>query len=144
VARVNVQLSDSPLLSLEQFPIGGINSVRGYRENTLLRDNGVFASLELRIPLWQRGKDEDRRTLLALVPFVDIGTGWRYVGPHEKSPSNDQDTLPSVGVGLVFDPVPQVHAQLYWGYALNRDFVIDRDRNLQDYGIHFAISVSAF
>lgn len=144
VARLNAQLSDSPLLSLEQFAIGGVSSVRGYRENTLLRDNGIFGSLELRVPVWQRGKDERRRTLLTLVPFVDVGSGWRHVSNGDLDRGNHQDTLASVGVGLVFEPVERVRAQLYWGYALNRDFVIKEDRNLQDYGLHFAISVSAF
>lgn len=144
VVRVNAQLSDRPLLSLEQFPLGGVNSVRGYRENTLLRDNAVFASLELRIPCWQRGPEEDRRTLLALVPFFDFGTGWRNVGRNEVHAGNDQDTLESVGIGLLFDPHPNVHFQVFYGYAFNRDFVIKHDRDLQDYGIHFAFSITAF
>jgi hemolysin activation/secretion protein len=43
VLRANAQFADHPLLSLEQFSLGGIASVRGYRENQLLRDNGLFA-----------------------------------------------------------------------------------------------------
>jgi hemolysin activation/secretion protein len=144
IARVNAQLSDGPLLSLEQFPIGGVNSVRGYRENTLLRDNGVFGSLELRYPIWQIGKDELRRPILTLVPFVDLGTGWRSARGGEASASDDRETLASVGLGFVFEPVSRVRAQLFWGRALNRDFVIRENQTLQDYGLHFSITVSAF
>ena len=35
----------------EKFSLGGVNSVRGYRENELVSDNGVIGSMELRIPL---------------------------------------------------------------------------------------------
>jgi len=36
-----------------------------------------------------------------------------------------------------------VFAQIYWGYAFNRSLV-PSGNNLQDYGIHFFISVNAF
>jgi hemolysin activation/secretion protein len=141
VARISAQLSNSPLLSLEQFPIGGVNSVRGYRENTLVRDNAVVGTLELRVPVWAVGKEDLRRPVLTVVPFFDLGSGWRH---GRDQGGSEQDTLASVGVGVLFEPIRAVQAQLYWGYALNRDFVIEEDRNLQDYGIHFAIRVSAF
>ena len=53
------------------------------------------------------------------------------------------EVLPSIGVGLIFDPNKHVHAQIYWGCALNRDLVTDGN-NLQDYGFHFVLSVDAF
>ena len=69
----HAQISADPLLSIERFAIGGRDTVRGYRENQLVRDSGVVASAELRIPLW---RDSLRRPLLELVPFMDYGTGW--------------------------------------------------------------------
>ena len=74
-------------------------------------------------------------------PFVDVGTGWNNIGGQSQAAS--METLPSVGVGLIFDPERHVHAQLYWGYAFNRD-VLTNGNNLQDYGIHFLVSVNAF
>jgi hypothetical protein len=53
------------------------------------------------------------------------------------------ETLPSAGVGLLFNPSRHVHAEIYWGYAFNRD-VLSNGNNLQDYGIHFAITLNAF
>lgn len=51
--RSDVQLASEALLSLEKLPVGGANSVRGYRENQLVRDNGWLSSLEptFRTPL---------------------------------------------------------------------------------------------
>lgn len=46
--RLNGQESDDLLVSLEQFPIGGPNSVRAYPLSSFLVDSGYFASAELR------------------------------------------------------------------------------------------------
>ena len=48
-----MQLTPDPLLPIEQIAIGGIDTVRGYRENQLVVDNGWMTSAELRIPLGQ-------------------------------------------------------------------------------------------
>jgi hemolysin activation/secretion protein len=73
VLRLNVQLSDRPLLSIEQFSIGGMQSVRGYRENQLLRDDGIFASAEARVPVWMA---KDKSPIVSLASFFDFGDGW--------------------------------------------------------------------
>ena len=134
VLRVNAQLSDEPLLSLEQFSIGGMQSVRGYRENQLLRDNGVFASAELRIPVWLA---KDKSPLVSIAPFFDWGAGWNVN-------KVDDNYLPiySAGVGLLVNATRHAQVTLYWGHAF-----VDFHENkisLQDYGIHFAVSINAF
>ena len=48
--RGSAQLSDSPLVSSEQFAAGGASSVRGYLEAEDTGDNGAVASVELRSP----------------------------------------------------------------------------------------------
>ena len=49
--RGDVQFADRPLVPLEQIGIGGQESVRGYRQDALLKDNAVFASAEVRFPI---------------------------------------------------------------------------------------------
>lgn len=51
VLRADLQLADRPLVPLEQFSLGGVATVRGYRQDALLSDNGFLASAELRIPI---------------------------------------------------------------------------------------------
>ncbi len=51
VSQIAAQLTPDSLLPLEQFSLGGINTVRGYRENQLVADNGILGSIEFRIPL---------------------------------------------------------------------------------------------
>lgn len=71
VLRGDVQLANDALLDLERFAVGGARTVRGYRENELVRDNGYAVSAELRYPVWSGEK-----TLLQIAPFMDFGTAW--------------------------------------------------------------------
>jgi hemolysin activation/secretion protein len=49
-AKIQGQLADQPLVSSEEFSLGGLDSVRGYLETEMLGDNGVAGTLELRSP----------------------------------------------------------------------------------------------
>jgi hemolysin activation/secretion protein len=50
VLRANGQAATGPLISSEQFALGGLNSVRGYYEGDEYGDNGWTGSVELRTP----------------------------------------------------------------------------------------------
>jgi hemolysin activation/secretion protein len=143
IGRLNGQIADRPLLSLEQLELGGISSVRGYLENQALRDNGVLASLEVRVPLWE---DKDHNSLFSLAPFTDFGVGWDNVevsGPGAANNMGRQGVaMPSAGMGLLFNPVKYVSAQLYWGYGFNRKQAPDGN-SLQNQGIEFSVSFNA-
>jgi hemolysin activation/secretion protein len=151
VARLNAQFSNSPLFNLEQFVLGGADSVRGYRENQILRDNGVFGSIEVRVPVLY-GKEHT--PILIVAPFVDLGTGWNTLHDNQTSTNNgtgststssdrQMETLTSTGLGLIANVTRHAHAEIYWGYGFNRG-VITQHHNLQDYGIHFAVTLNAF
>jgi hemolysin activation/secretion protein len=133
VLRASAQVSTDALLPIEQFAVGGVDTVRGYRENQIVRDNGVAASVELHIPLLTTTSG---RRILDVIPFVDLGYGDNVNPPHNA------EFLPSVGVGLQYTPNERVTAQLYYGYALRN---VDKETdNLQDVGIHFNLLVLAF
>lgn len=142
VVRGEAQLTPDRLLPLEKFAIGGADTVRGYRENLLVRDNGWNGSVELRIPVVKLpipfvGPDlEDGRVDLA--PFFDIGQSWN-TDVDDPSPK----TIASVGIGIRWAPIRGVLASLYYGVAL-RDIDDFEDHDLQDDGIHFAIRLTAF
>ncbi len=142
VVRGEAQLTPDRLLPLEKFAIGGANTVRGYRENFLVRDNGWDGSVELRIPVldltlpYVSPDLEDGRVELA--PFLDVGQSWN-TDIEDPSPK----TIASVGIGLRWAPIRGMLASLYYGYAL-RDVDEFQDKDLQDHGIHFAVRVTAF
>nr|WP_246788101.1 ShlB/FhaC/HecB family hemolysin secretion/activation protein [Bradyrhizobium sp. CCBAU 53421] len=48
--KVQGQIADGPLVSSEQFSLGGLDTVRGYLESEVLGDNGAVANFELRTP----------------------------------------------------------------------------------------------
>ncbi len=134
--RLDMQYASTDLLALEKFSIGGSSTVRGYRENQLTRDRGVVASLEWRIPVGAvkiPGLSEEGDGALMIAPFVDYGTG-SNVNLAEQGP----DSLASVGIGLLWNPTRHISAELYWGKALN-SVEEDKDRDLQDDGVHFAL-----
>jgi hemolysin activation/secretion protein len=71
--KIQGQLADQPLLNSEQISGGGLSTVRGYLESTVLGDNGIFASGELRTPslgFWSHGVIPDWRIYV----FGDWGT----------------------------------------------------------------------
>lgn len=140
IARGNLQLSNDPLLSAEQFSIGGTNSVRGYRENQLVRDMGYFGSLELQVPVLRKRNDEK---LVTLATFVDVGGGWNHeVAGTLNATAKDHQTIASAGLGILVDPFDWLHAQLYWGYGFT-DFDSSSEK-LQDSGFHLLISAKRF
>jgi hemolysin activation/secretion protein len=133
IFRADAQLTDSALLGMEKFAVGGHDTVRGYRENEFVRDNGLIGSLELRIPVFTSA---DGGSVLVLAPFFDIGRSW-----DKNAPSDDDETISSAGLGIRWRTNGRVQAQIYWGYSFND---IDRieESNIQDDGFHMQISLS--
>jgi hemolysin activation/secretion protein len=131
LARVAAQLTPDSLLSLERFSIGGVDTLRGYRQNQLVSDNGIVGSLEFRIPLT---KDPTR---LQLTPFFEIGSGWNNQGVNP-----DPSLLASVGLGLQWRISPALNLQLDYGVPLRA--VSDRGNSLQDNGVYFSLRYQPF
>jgi hemolysin activation/secretion protein len=144
VLRLNAQLSPDPLLVVNQFSLGGIDSDRAYPENQVVRDNAVFVAAELRIPLIERPEREHtQRDILTLIPFIDCGYGWNVAEDrHKFNDTVPPQWLPSVGIGLQFTPIKNINAQAFYGYALNHFHYSDHDP--QNYGFHFDIVITAF
>jgi hemolysin activation/secretion protein len=135
IFRASGQAANDSLPSLEQFSVGGMNTVRGYPENQLVRDNAFAATVEYRHSLWQRSG----ASVLEIAPFFDVGGG-RDNHTFGTEDGNG-DVLCSAGVGVLFHPNEQFSATIYYGYAF-KDF--DQTSDLQDIGIHFAIVYQPF
>lgn len=113
-ARGQFNIADRPLLGIEQLSIGGVNSVRGYRQNALLRDNGVLGSVELSIPLLTKQKH-----VLRLIPFIDFGSGWNHERTESPLGATAQtDSLLSLGLGLSYRFKDNLFARINWGIPL--------------------------
>lgn len=131
VARINTQLTPDSLLPLERLSIGGIETIRGYRENQIVTDNGILGSLEFRIPLTSDSNQ------LQLVPFFDIGTGW-----NNDDPNPNPATLASLGTGLRWRIGSGLNLRLDYGIPLTE--IDNRGDSLQEDGFHFAVFYRPF
>jgi hemolysin activation/secretion protein len=132
IMQVDVQLSPDPLLASEQFAIGGGQSLRGFRQNARLGDNGLRASVENRITL---SRNEAGAPVLQLAPFLDLGTVWNNSRNPTSTPS--QPFLAGTGVGLLWQPDPQLNLRL--DAALPLVDVGDRTQNAQDEAVYFSV-----
>lgn len=134
VVGADVQLSPSDLVPLERFGLGGYRSVRGYRQDTRLTDNGALGTVELRLPVpWISGENR----LFQVVPFIDGGVAWNSDG-EEVSGTN---ALAAVGVGLQVKLWDKINMRLDYGIPLID--VDSRDRTAQEDGFYFSVSSSA-
>ncbi|MCC5609216.1 ShlB/FhaC/HecB family hemolysin secretion/activation protein [Nostoc sp. CHAB 5834] len=134
LARGDFQLAADSLVPLEQFGLGGQLSVRGYRQDALLTDNGLLFSAEFRVPIVRAAKIGG---VLQLTPFIDVGKGWNVNGEN-PSPS----TLVSTGLGLLWKQGDDLSARIDWGIPLIS--VDGEKRSLQENGLYFSLRYSAF
>jgi hemolysin activation/secretion protein len=132
--RSDLQVSDRPLVPLEQFSLGGQLSVRGYRQDVLLADNGLFLSTEIRTPIL---RIPDWETTLQITPFIDFGTVW-----NSDEIDLEEDILASVGIGLRLLIGDDFTARIDWGIPLIE--LDDNPNTLQENGIYFSIEYKAF
>jgi hemolysin activation/secretion protein len=142
VVRANLQLADRPLFPIEQFALGGIDTVRGYREYLTVTDDAFSGTAELRIPIakWALPAIGDNNAAdagtLQFVPFYDYGRGWNVDRTTPYPPD-----ISSVGAGFRWSAGDGVLLELYYGKALRR---VNAGTSLQDRGIHFRLTVAAF
>ncbi|UJP05901.1 MAG: BamA/TamA family outer membrane protein [Nitrosomonas sp.] len=137
VFKGTVQVSNDPLLPLERMAVGGRHTVRGYRENQLVRDNGYAASTELHIHLVG---DNQAKYRFDLVPFFDFGAAWN----NDDSTLIKQTTqhIYSAGIGFQFR-MNRFSSEFFWAHRLEGKSP-QQHGNLQDQGIHFQARLDAF
>jgi len=122
------QISDSPLVSSEQFSAGGLDTVRGYFESEVIGDKGIAGTAELRSPdiaSWIKPLLKEAAT--ADKPQISLLDDWRvflfvdaaHVSIHEPLP--EQEThfdLASYGVGTRFKLLQYANGQLIYAVPM--------------------------
>ncbi len=133
ILQADVQLSTSGLLPSQQFVIGGGQSLRGYRQNVRAADNGVRFSIEDRITVQ---RDEAGAAIMQVAPFIDLGWVWNV--DDNPNPLPDERFLAGVGLGLIWQPIPNLNIRLDYGIPLVE--IDDRGENAQDQGFYFSVN----
>ncbi|NEP37962.1 MAG: BamA/TamA family outer membrane protein, partial [Okeania sp. SIO2H7] len=97
-------------------------------------DNGFRFSIEDRITF---ERDESGLPTIQFIPFIDAGAVWN----NSDNPNNEflpsQRFLVGVGLGLLWQPVPQFNLRLDYGIPLID--LDDRGNNAQDSGFYFSV-----
>lgn len=135
LVRGDVQVSTRPLVPIEQYGLGGRETLRGYREDVLLTDNGTNLSAEVRVPILRIPK---WKSLLQVAPFVDVGT---VFNSGDSTPPTHH-TLAGTGLGLQLQVGNNVTARLDYGIPLVP--VKSTLRTLQEKGLYFSILFNPF
>jgi hemolysin activation/secretion protein len=107
------QYSDQPLISNEEFSVGGADTVRGYFESEALGDYGAAAQGELRTPALSRPAlflDE-----LKFILFVDGGVAAIHNPLQDQA---HQSRLGSFGAGLRVKWLKRLNASVDFGQPL--------------------------
>lgn len=128
IAQVNTQLTPDSLLSLEQFSVGGLGTVRGYSQNYLTADNGINLSLELRVPVSNK---------FTLRPFFEAATVWSSEVRNAQT-----QRIASIGLGITWNPTKDLSIAL--DYGLHLTTISSNSNSLQDQGFVFSAIYSPF
>jgi hemolysin activation/secretion protein len=110
--KIQGQVADGPLVSSEQFSVGGLDTVRGYLESEVLGDNGIVGNIELRSPnvgemLQKEVKDETGQGAPRFVTFNE----WRFFG------------FADAGTVIVLRPLPEQQSKFdVWSYGIGTRF----------------------
>jgi hemolysin activation/secretion protein len=134
LVQSDLQLAGSPIVSLEQFSLGGVDTIRGYRQDTVIGDDGLFISAEISNTVLNLSQ---LKTKVEIIPFWDFGTVW-----NTDSEKIDNRVLSSLGIGLRLSIDDTFAARLDWGLPLLPvDSVGD---SLQDNGLYFSLELKPF
>ncbi|HAC63101.1 MAG TPA: peptide transporter, partial [Cyanothece sp. UBA12306] len=134
IVRTDLQVADRPIVSLEQFSLGGLGNVEGYRQNSLLTDNGIFGAMEIRFPVYRLPRE---KFLVQLIPFATYGQGWNS-GVASDPPINE---LASIGLGLQIQYGKLFNARINWANRLGKEIFLEGS-SLQDQELTFTINIS--
>jgi hemolysin activation/secretion protein len=124
-SRYGIQFSDRPLIGSEQLSAGG-ETVRGFRQDGALGDNGFLGSLELRIPIF-KGKIGS----FEVAPFFDVGYLWN------NEAGTKADLLASTGLSMQYTLSEKLSANITWGIPLTG--LSGERKSLQEQGFLFSL-----
>jgi hemolysin activation/secretion protein len=130
LVKIDSQFADRALVPIEQISWGGQNTVRGYRQDLLQGDNGLLASAEVRLPIFN---SPGSNQLLQVVPFLDFGVAWN----NSNNPNIMNNTIASGGLGLRYQNGNNFVAKIDYGIPLT---IIDINRRTgQEQGFYFSL-----
>ncbi len=132
-ARASGQITNTPLISNEQFAAGGPQSVRGYFQTQQLGDDGVNLSVELQSPQLKR-QNWDFAQNLRLHVFFDYAYLWI---DHALAPNPTYYRLAGTGAGLRLQFFKHWLGEFDWAYPLEKQSTVDVGNQRVDFRLAY-------
>jgi hemolysin activation/secretion protein len=133
LVKARGQLSNGPLLSSEEFGVGGPDSGRAYDPSEIIGDEGIAGTMELQ---WNTPYQSSFAQDYQLFSFIDAGRVWN---DDATTSSTKSDTATSVGLGVRAEFKNDTKAGLSVAFPLNRDVATQGDG---DPRVYFSLSRS--
>jgi hemolysin activation/secretion protein len=134
LARASGQIADQPLISNEQFAVGGMQSVRGYYQTQQLGDDGVNLSAELYSPRLVPDDWAEQVQNLRLLAFYD----WAYLWIRDALPGTPNHyQLAATGLGLRTQVFKRFLGELDWGYPFYRQGTVNVGEQRIDFRVNY-------
>lgn len=108
------QWADGPLLSSEEFGVGGIGIGRGYDPSEVVGDHGLAGKLELQ---WNQPYEVQYLEDYQLFGFYDVGRVWN---DNATTSSEQADSIASAGVGARVDFMNDFKGGIALAFPLTR------------------------
>ncbi|MCB1681412.1 MAG: ShlB/FhaC/HecB family hemolysin secretion/activation protein [Alphaproteobacteria bacterium] len=121
------QWSADPLLSSEEFGVGGVNFGRGYDPSEIVGDDGIAGKVELHWNQPHQIKGVDNYQLYA---FFDIGRVWNQ---DATSSDDKRESLSSTGLGVRADITQNTQAGVAVAFPLIREIDSHGDKDPRYY-----------
>ncbi len=116
----SAQASNDPLLSSEEFGLGGMNSVRGYDPSEAVGDDAINGKVELQ---WNNQARDAQ-----VFTFVDSGTVWNK---DSTNSAGKRTSLTSTGAGVRLDLNNDIDAEFVAALPLHKNIQTKGERNAQ-------------
>ena len=112
------QAASGPLISNEQYSLGGVYSVRGYLDTQVLVDDAIRTRLEIRSPSFAGVVPGEWFSNARVLAFGDM----TYGRVQEPLPGQVATVaLSSAGVGFRFDTAFGLKSEIDWAYPLGNN-----------------------
>jgi len=109
------QLSNNPLLSSEEFGVGGRSFGRGYDASEIVGDDGFGASVEVR---WNPDDSTALFEDYEIYGFYDFGKIWNQ---ETDVDALENRSIASVGLGTRIDFTDKINGELVFAYPLTKE-----------------------
>jgi hemolysin activation/secretion protein len=132
--RLDGQWANQPLISNEQFGIGGINGVRGYREGEIFGDTGWRVTSEVKTPPQVIGIVYGKNPLIVRGSiFMD------YAEAYYLDPIRQPDRIPLWGTGFGWIATIGAHweARMLFSWPLYSTATTEADQPRFDFSLNF-------